>query len=143
MRQDKASLIQSLSPTRAGRLPLVGGRLCLNFVNTSSGRGTGTHKDHLKRYSDLLAWSLHADALDMDSARALAGIAKRRPVAAKRVLSKAVRLRETLFGIMTGLARRDPPSPAALKDLNAWLAPAQQAARLALDGGRFAWTMRR
>src|SRR5262245_32961530 len=132
MRQDKAALIRRLSPSRAGRLPLVGGRLCLNFVNTSSGRGTDTHKDHLKHYSDLLAWSLHADALDMASARALASVAVRRPAAARRVLGKAIRLRETLFGIMTGLARRDPPSPAALKDLNAWLAPSQRAAHLAL-----------
>src|SRR5262245_9048247 len=128
MRQDKAALIQSLSTGRAGRLPLIGERLCLDFVNTASGRGTPSHRDHLQRYTDLLAWSLHADALDTDTVRALARLAVRRPAAARRVLGKAVRLRETLFGFMTGLAQRQPPSPAALTELNSYLAPSQRAA---------------
>lgn len=141
MRQDKAALIRALSPGRAGRLPLVGGRLCLNFVNTASGRGTPSHKNHLVHYGDLLAWSHHAGALDHETSLALAGLAERRPAAAQRALSKAVKLRETLFAVMTGLAQRRPPSPAALKELNDVLAPSYRAARLVLERGHFslAW----
>jgi|SRR5262245_35308698 len=142
MRQDKAAFIRSLSQGRAGRLPLVGGRLCLNFVNTSSGRGTPTHKNHLVSYGDLLAWSYHAGALDHRTTVALAGQAQKQPVAAQRILSKALKLRETLFVIMTGLAQRRLPSPAALKQLNEVLAPSLRASRLGLDGDGFSWIWR-
>jgi predicted RNA-binding Zn ribbon-like protein len=139
MRQDRAAFIRSLSPGRAGRLPLVGGRLCLNFVNTSSGRGTPTHKNHLVSYGDLLAWSHHAGALDRKAAVALAGLARRQPAAAQRVVSKAVRLRETLFAIMTGLAQKRPLSPVAIDELNETLAPSLRASRLAPNADGFSW----
>jgi predicted RNA-binding Zn ribbon-like protein len=142
MRQDKATFIRSLSQGRAGRLPLVGGRLCLNFVNTSSGRGTPTHKNHLVSYGDLLAWSHHAGALDHKTTVALASLAQRQPASAQRVLSRAVKLREALFAVMTGLAQGRRPSPATLKELNAVLAPSLRASRLALDGDGFSWAWR-
>jgi predicted RNA-binding Zn ribbon-like protein len=142
MRQDRATFIRSLSQGRAGRLPLVGGRLCLNFVNTSSGRGTPTHKNHLVSYGDLLAWSHHAGALDRRTTAALARLAQRRPAAAQRVVSKAVRLREILFAIATELARKRPLPPTALEELNEALAPSLRASRLARNAGGFSWTWR-
>lgn len=139
MPRSNATSIASLSRGRAGRLPLVGGRLCLNFVNTSSGRGTPTHKDHLIAYNDLLAWAYHADALDKAAALALADLAGRRPVAARRVLAKAIKLRETLFATVTALARKAQPAIADLAVLNNYLAAANRSARLERSKRGFAW----
>jgi predicted RNA-binding Zn ribbon-like protein len=132
--------IASLSQGRAGRLPLVGGRLCLDFVNTSSGRGTSSHKDHLVGYNDLLAWAHHADALSNTTALELADLAARKPAAARRVLARAVKLREILFRIVTALARKVPPAPEDLAALNTYLMSANRSARLARDRRGFAWT---
>jgi predicted RNA-binding Zn ribbon-like protein len=135
-----ATSIASLSQGRAGRLPLVGGRLCLDFVNTSSGRGTPTHQDHLRAYNDLLAWAHHADALDKATTLALAELAARKPAAARRVLTRATRLRETLFAIVTALGRKTAPAAADLTALNAYLAAANRSARLERSKRGFAWT---
>jgi len=131
--------IASLSRGRAGRLPLIGGRLCLDFVNTSSGRGTPTHQDHLGAYNDLLAWSHHAGAMEAKTALALAGLAGRNPVAARHVLARSVKLRGALFAILTALARGLPPPAAALASLNESLARSHQAARLEPKDGGFSW----
>jgi predicted RNA-binding Zn ribbon-like protein len=134
-----ASSIASLSQGRAGRLPLVGGRLCLNFVNTSSGRGTDSHKDHLVAYNDLLAWTHHAEALDKATTLALADLAGRKPAAARRVLARAIKLRETLFAIVTALARKAPPATADLAILNTYLVAANRSARLERSKRGFTW----
>lgn len=132
--------ITSLSQGRAGRLPLVGGRLCLDFVNTSSGRATPTHKDHLAAYNDLLAWAHHAGALDPKTALALADLAARKPVAARRVLLRAVKLRETLFAIVTALARKAPTEAAHISVLNNYLTAANRSLRLDRGKRGFSWT---
>jgi hypothetical protein len=41
------------SSPRAGRLPRIGGALALDFCNTSTGRGTDRHVEHLFDYEDL------------------------------------------------------------------------------------------
>ena len=41
----------------------VGGRTCLDFVNTASQRRTGPFKHALASYGDLLAWSVQTEDL--------------------------------------------------------------------------------
>ena len=113
--------------------------MCLNFVNTSSGRGTPSPQDHLAAYNDLLAWAHHADALDATTTRALADLAGRKPAVARRVLARALELRETLFGIVTALARRTSPTAADLAVLNTYLSAANRSARLERSKRGFAW----
>ncbi|HWA49010.1 MAG TPA: ABATE domain-containing protein [Dongiaceae bacterium] len=143
MKQDPPNqttrLIAQLSPGRAGRLPLVAGPLCLNFTNTASGRGTDTHQDHLKAYNDLLAWSLHAGALTPEIALALATLAGREPAAAKKVLRRAVELRECLHVIGTAIAAGETPPAAAVSDFEAAMAQAATSGRLTWNGKNFTW----
>src|SRR5713226_4420185 len=61
-----------LRGTRAAMLPLIGGRLCLDFTNTAHGRGTAGHTENLVDYGALIAWSRHARAIDARRAEALA-----------------------------------------------------------------------
>src|SRR6266508_1890252 len=80
----------NFSERPAARMNLVGGRLCLDFVNTVGGwnpdpaRGKNdpfaavARADKLNDYFDLLAWSLHSNLLGADEAQALARVAWRR-----------------------------------------------------------------
>ncbi len=136
-----SDLIAELSPGRAGKLPLVAGPLCLNFTNTASGRGSETHQDHLQHYNDLLAWSLHAGALPVDEARALARLATRRPEEARKVLRRAVGLRESLHAIGAAIAAHAAPPVEAVADLDHAMAEATQAGRLSWNGTAFVWEL--
>ena len=55
---------RTLTEGRAGSLHLIGGRLCLDFANTTSGRGTDQRLEQLRSYGDLVAWSAHAGLLE-------------------------------------------------------------------------------
>ena len=125
------------------RLPVkfIGGRLCLDFVNTVGGRDPagGTIRDKLAGYEDLLAWSVLAGA-DRRRAGVLARLAFREASAADSVFQRAVRLREALYRIFKcGLeGRRPAPAEADLLRDELSIARAQQ--RLSTHGGRFRWT---
>jgi predicted RNA-binding Zn ribbon-like protein len=125
-------------PSRAGRLTLLGGALCLNFVNTTSGRGTDRLLEHLFRFEHLLAWSRHAGAIDEATARRFeANPPSHR--AGLRTLDEALALRDALHGIFSstfhGLA---VPVP-ALAEFNRHLAAAMAAAKIQPAGKAFAW----
>ena len=50
-------------PSRAGSLDLVGGALALDLTNTSSGRGTPGHQEHLRDFDTVMQWVAHARIL--------------------------------------------------------------------------------
>src|SRR6266702_6328424 len=106
--------------TRPARIPpdappespkLVGGRLCLDFVNTVAGRvpprkprasgkaGGPTGRERLGGYPDLVRWSVAAGALTRGEAEELLGRAGRRPSEAGAALRRAVGLREAIYRI--------------------------------------------
>ena len=128
-RQGQLQALRSLSTGRAGKLPIVGGRLCLDFVNTSSGRGTVHHKENLNGYSDLLAWVHHAEILGIDETLALAAQARARPRMAQRAFAMALQLREALHVILSATVERRPVPAQAVDRLSAFLAQAARAQR--------------
>jgi predicted RNA-binding Zn ribbon-like protein len=131
--------LKLLSPGRAGKLPIVGGRVCLDFINTSSGRGTDHHKENLKSYFDFLAWAHHAGILAADGTLELLARARARPAAARRAFSQALALREALHVIFSAIIhRRLVPAPAAAA-LNGFMAKSAQAERFEPGSDGFGW----
>jgi predicted RNA-binding Zn ribbon-like protein len=126
-------------PSHAGRLPLAGGLLCLDFTNTSSGRGTALRLEHLQRFEHLVAWARHAGAIGEAEVAALTAAAERSPVAAERAVRAARRLRETLYAIFQAVAEGAVPPAPALAVLNGALRPSLAAAALAPAGRGLAW----
>jgi predicted RNA-binding Zn ribbon-like protein len=126
-------------PSRAGVLPLIGGALCLDFANTSSGRGGAQHRENLGTYELLLVWCAHAGILDGRERRDLARLAAARPAAAARILRRALALREAIHAIAAALGHgARPPAPAVAR-LNRELGRAMARARLRPAAGRFVW----
>ncbi len=126
--------------SRAGSLDLLGGALCLNFTNTTSGRGSDHKLEHLQRYDHLLAWMAHVGVLDQAGCKVLAAMASSHPRAAAGSLLRAVRLRESLHGIFTATIAGTAPPALAMGDLNSALAEAMAAACVLPVATGYAWT---
>lgn len=125
--------------SRAASLDLVAGTLALNFTNTSSGRGTDQHLEHLRQAGDLVAWAQHAGLLTLDE---LAGA---RPLladaaAAGGLLRAALTLREVVYRVFLALSRQRQPDAADLQALSLTHAATLARARLlAKSDGSYAW----
>ena len=125
-------------PSRAGTLTLIGGAPCLDFANTSSGRGTPLLQEHLRSYDLLLVWSEHAGVLSRAERQRLARLAARRPRAAAQVLRRALALREAIHAIGAALAHAASPPAPELAVINRELAAAMAQACLRPAEGGFA-----
>jgi predicted RNA-binding Zn ribbon-like protein len=89
---------------------LLGGRLCLDFVNTVSGKRVVNARDRLGGYPDLVSWALQAGAVRPPHARRLLAEARRRPADAERAFADAIALREAMHGVFYERAEgREPP----------------------------------
>jgi predicted RNA-binding Zn ribbon-like protein len=124
---------------RAGRLPLIGGALALDFCNTTSGLGSAGCLEHLNEYEHLLLWTVHARAITPTEADRLRERAVSEPAAARAALATALGLRRTLFDLFGALAHGRPAPADALAALNAALAPDLQAQALVETATGFAW----
>jgi predicted RNA-binding Zn ribbon-like protein len=138
-RQHALQALKSLSPGRAGRLPIVGGRICLDFINTSSGRGGDHHKENLKSYFDLLAWAHHTGILTAGDTLELVARGRARPAAARRAFSRALALREALHAIFSAIVQRLPVPVAAIAAFNDLMAKSARAERFEPASGGFDW----
>jgi predicted RNA-binding Zn ribbon-like protein len=130
----------------AAMMKMVGGRLCLDFVNTVGGRradpatGTpGVSRDSLNEYDDLAAWGFKAGLLTEAQARALARLARSRAEAAAGVLDRARKLREAIYRICKAVIDSHAPRRSDLDLLNAEIDVARSHERLADKKGNFTW----
>ena len=67
-------------------LPLVGGELFLDLVNTTGARTSEAPRERLRSYDDLLTWSVRTNILSPDAAERLRVDAKVRDVEATEAL---------------------------------------------------------
>jgi len=112
---------------------LVGGALCLDFVNTVDPRHAPGHREYLDSYPALAAWGRHAGAIDAAQGERLREAAACVPAEADRVLGRAIRLREALYPLFSRAASGQPP---ALDDLGVLQAELTRA----LPHLRIAWS---
>ncbi len=87
-----------------GELPIVGGALCLDFVNTTGARGSGVPRERFTRDADLRAWSCRV------------GLGS----PGRTTLARTLELRELLYAVLRPLADHADPSPDAVATLGAW-----------------------
>ena len=137
------------SESPAATTKLVGGDLCLDFVNTVGGRvfsGDSSVRsqvlaDKLAAYADLVAWGRHTESLSEAGARRLARLAEACPREAAAVLSRALAFREALYRTLRSSMLGRRPEPPDLSLLNTEIAAARgrEALRPAGDGLRWEW----
>jgi len=130
----------SSGPHAPHTFDLMGGRLCLDFVNTVSGKRLTAPIERLREYADLVSWAQQVGLVDGAGARRLLERAGQEPARAQRVLEGAVALREALFRLVVALTEGEPVAAEdlALLDAQRALALPHQHLAPAEDGGGFA-----
>jgi predicted RNA-binding Zn ribbon-like protein len=135
------------SDSLAGTMKLVGGELCLDFINTVGGRiperggsaGSRVLADKLGAYTDLVAWSRHTGSMGKADARRLLRLADSRRREAEDVLGRALLFREALHRTLRSVMLGRRPEPPDLSLLNAEIAAARGRERLAPSGVGLRW----
>src|SRR5262245_32458297 len=133
--------MSSSAPSYREKPPkLIGGEVCLDFINTVSWRGDPhDYGERLTTYAELLLWALHVGILDSAASRRLRQSARRRPTAARAVVDRAIELREALARLLFA-AKRPATSDVAI--VNAVLSSAPARSAMVVRDRRCAWTDR-
>src|SRR3954469_13500267 len=93
-------------PSRAGSLDLVGDALALDLTNTSSGRGTPGHQEHLRDFDTVMQWVAHARILTPADCAYVRAAAASRPRLARAFFARLLEIRELIWTVATALAER-------------------------------------
>jgi predicted RNA-binding Zn ribbon-like protein len=130
------------------RIKLIGGRHCLDFVNTIGGRkDSGTkgmdtcviRDEKLNEYSDLLAWGLRIGVLSDLQAQRLLQESLRNPAGANVVFKRAIALREAIYRISKAILHDKHIKDTDLEILNRELLIAHSRRMLAAATKGFQW----
>jgi predicted RNA-binding Zn ribbon-like protein len=117
-------------------VPLEGGQLALNFVNTVGGlrdEPPSPQDELLTSYEDLLDWCVRLDVISEADARKLRRAAARDERGAQRAFRRARELRELIYAIFRPIADGEEPPAELLDELRDADRDALAQARLALD----------
>ncbi|WP_158818329.1 CGNR zinc finger domain-containing protein [Methylocapsa sp. S129] len=126
--------------SRAGSLTLIGGELAFDFTNTSSGRGWPAPTEHLRSAENVVAWARHAKVLGPADADWLRGAVAADEALARRLLRRALDLREALYAIGVEIAAGSPAPAPQVDRLAKEHAACVAHAKLTPDGGRYIWS---
>lgn len=117
-------------------LPLVGGHLALDLVNTVEPRGlTVAVREHLTSPAALLAWARRTSLLDDAEADQVAAAWQQDPDAGAHDLTASIELREWLYAALGALLESRPPDLGPITARWATAAP-RAALRMTSDGVR-------
>ena len=131
----------NISERPAASVKLVGGRLCLDFINTVEFRDGKTFKqERLHDIADLLVWARHVGILtDVEASSAISLYALRPDIGEEQFL-RAFRLREAIHAIVSALIRRTEPHTGLMNLLNGELTEAHRNRILSASGTAVDWT---
>jgi len=121
-------------------LNLIGGRLCLDFINTVDCRNSDHSREYLSTYPNLISWSQHANILTENEARDLLQEAALHPADARIVLERAITTREALHRIFCAIANHRLPATTDIGVLNAEMSIAMAQLRLEPASAPSPWT---
>ena len=126
----------------------VGGRLCLDFINTVDGRIEkreknsfvfGITKDKFSGYDDFVDWALNIGILKNSGAKQLINIYVENEKNAKKILDRAVKLREAVFRIFRFIIEGWDPPETDIEILNSECKAAREKQTLLYRTNKFEW----
>jgi len=122
------------------QIEVVGGRLCLDFINTRANHLHDDAREYLADYAELVRWACECVAgIDARTAKRLQAQAKDDPNAAKRVFRAAMGLRDVLHGLFDAIAAGHAPKAADLTAFNETLSNMLAHRRLVREADGIAW----
>ncbi len=121
--------------TSLQRLPLLGGQVSLDFVNTVDPRFGPGRIEYLSDYPALLEWAVKVGVTPPDRRPALLAAAARHPRLASAVHARALTLREDLYRLLRPAREGDREGP--LRTFNAELRQAAAHAVVRADADAY------
>jgi predicted RNA-binding Zn ribbon-like protein len=128
--------MQQPVPSRLARL---GGRTCLDFVNTVSSRVQPDFREYVPDYGALAAWAWQVDLIGKQQALDLQGRATKAPQAAHRAHRAAIELREALYRVFCAVIDGETPRNRDMATLNERLIRARPRQSLVPSAAGFVW----
>lgn len=119
-------------------LNVIGGRLCLDFVNTVDTHDTYID-EKLVAYADVVWWALRVGMLDDAAAAPLFAAAEADPARAAEVLAGALELREALYRLFAAARAGEAGADADVRVLNDALARTLGHLRVEQAAGEYGW----
>ncbi|HST62601.1 MAG TPA: ABATE domain-containing protein [Longimicrobium sp.] len=119
-------------------LNVIGGRLCLDFVNTVDTHDTYID-EKLVAYTDLVWWALRVGVLDDAAAAPLIAAAEAEPTRAGEVLARALEVREALYRLFAAARTGEAGADADVRVLNDALARTLGHLRVEAGAGEYGW----
>ena len=104
--------------TSAGTLTLLGGELCLDFVNTLDWRRRVDPKEYLLNARDLIDWERQMGVITKAEAGLLEHTAAASPAKAASLLARAIRLREAIYRIFSSISSGATPGVSDIREFN-------------------------
>jgi len=130
----------SIQPQSTYQFDLSGGRLCLDFANTVSGRAIPEQAvDHLRSYEDLVAFARQSEALTSPQCEELQALARRKNRLAETALRRALDYRELMFRAFAALAEGAEPETEDLQSISDLALEALTHRQLKRADGQYQW----
>ena len=122
-----------------GNMSLLGGRLCLDFVNTLDWRGTEHPNEYLNTFQDLIIWSQHVGTISDHEADQVSQKAQTLSLEGTRILQDSVILREAIYRIFSSIAQGKSAPNKDLAVFNQYLSRTMRWTQIIQKKGGFVW----
>src|SRR5271167_3002215 len=106
---------------RLPRFELVGGNVCLDFLNTLDDRFSSQPKELLAHYVDLARFAEDTGILDAPHVDRLMEKSMISVEAAQKALAAAIDMREAMYAVVWAIVNKKPAPRAALIKLNQYV----------------------
>ena len=128
-----------LERRRPPKFELIGGNVCLDFVNTLDDRPSGKPKELLKNYYELARFGEDTGILKPAELDYFYENAHLEPDEAGDAVRRAIQLREAIYAVLSALMKRQTVPSMAMDTLNTYVRDAAQHSRLVQSEGRCEW----
>jgi predicted RNA-binding Zn ribbon-like protein len=124
---------------RQPKFELIGGNVCLDFINTLDDRPSAEPKELLRNYNELLSFGEDTGLLPPKVVDFFFENVHTMPGAAADALRRAINLREAMHAVFSALTNRQTAPQVAMDTLNAYIQDAAVHSRLVAHEGRCEW----
>ncbi|MGA7927319.1 MAG: ABATE domain-containing protein [Candidatus Sulfotelmatobacter sp.] len=124
---------------RPPKFELIGGNVCLDFINTLDDRPSGKPKELLKDYFELARFGEDTGILTPEQLDFFYENVHLMPEEAADALRRAINLREAMYAVFSALVKGQTVPPVEMDTLNAYIQDAALHSRLVESAGRCEW----
>lgn len=124
------------------QLQLIGGCLCLDFINTVDRQADDYCDDYLNTYTDLVVWGQYAHILNDQEAKHLLELATQESELARQIHSESITFREVCYRAFSAVAVKNAATEQDLYLFNEFLSRTLACLQVTPVEQGFSWSWR-